>query len=484
LARPTIAGPLTDGLIAALLAAILGLPLIGFQLVDRAGGEGLATRWPDLGAAVALVFAGRAALSTIGQGRFRAGFGIAAGFAIIAIFVPWPSGFLRVTAVGGAILIAVQAAAGWIRRRGTSPLSSFPRRREPTPPPARAEGWVPAFAGMTISKELAKAAPWALILFALALPLLPFTDRYVLDVAIRITTYVMLGWGLNIVTGLAGLLDLGYAAFFAIGAYAMAILGVDFGWSFWECLPVAALAAAAAGVLLGFPVLGLRGDYFAIVTLGFGEIIRIVANNWRALTNGSQGIGGVPRLSFFGLADFSASPAPGKHSFSQMFGIPYAPIQRIVFLYYVIVALALAVNLFTRRIRVLPIGRAWEALREDDIAAQALGIDRRRVKLAAFAIGAAWGGVAGAFFATQQGFVSPESFGFMESVTITAIVVLGGMGSQMGIVLAAILIIGLPELFRFLQEYRTLAFGAAMIAIMRFRPRGLIPARRPSVTLT
>jgi branched-chain amino acid transport system permease protein len=188
-------------------------------------------------------------------------------------------------------------------------------------------------------------------------------------------------------------------------------------------------------------------------------------------------------VNFLGLADFTASPAPGRHGFSQMFGIPFLPIQRIIFLYYVIVALALAVNLFTRRIRVLPIGRAWEALREDEIAAQALGIDRRRVKLAAFAVGAAWGGIAGAFFATQQGFVSPESFGFMESVTITAIVVLGGMGSQMGIVLAAILMIGLPEFFRFMQEYRNLAFGAAMIVIMRFRPQGLISARRPSVTL-
>jgi branched-chain amino acid transport system permease protein len=449
-----------DGLVAALVAVVLALPMVGLQLVDLTGGEGLATRWPDLAAVAALVFAGRIALAVIHRGAARLALALAIGFAVAAIFIPWPSGFLRFTAIGGAAIIAVQAATRWLVIR-------------PFPP-----------AGITTAmKPLAVAAPWMLAALALALPFLPFTDRYVLDVAISITTYVMLGWGLNIVTGLAGLLDLGYAAFFAIGAYTTAILGVDFGFSFWECLPLSALAAAVAGILLGFPVLGLRGDYFAIVTLGFGEIIRIVANNWRSLTNGSQGIGGVPRVNFLGLADFTASPAPGRHGFSQMFGIPFLPIQRIIFLYYVIVALALAVNLFTRRIRVLPIGRAWEALREDEIAAQALGIDRRRVKLAAFAVGAAWGGIAGAFFATQQGFVSPESFGFMESVTITAIVVLGGMGSQMGIVLAAILMIGLPEFFRFMQEYRNLAFGAAMIVIMRFRPQGLISARRPSVTL-
>ncbi len=444
-----------DGLVAAAIAAVLGLPLIGFKLVDQSGGEGLATRWPDLGAAIAIVFMGRFALSMIAEGATLSALAIGAGAVIAAILVPWPSVFLNVIALGGAALIVLRAAYGLAGPRPVAVIGA----------------WV---------KPAGRLAPWALIVFALSLPL--FGDRYVLDSATRITTYVMLGWGLNIVTGLAGLLDLGYAAFFAIGAYVTAILGASFGLSFWECLPLAAAAAAASGVLLGFPVLGLRGDYFAIVTLGFGEIIRIVANNWRSLTNGSQGVGGVPHLNFFGLADFTANPANGHPSFSQMFGVPYRPIQRVVFLYYVILALALAVNLFTRRIRVLPIGLAWEALREDEIAAQALGVDRRRVKLAAFAIGAAWGGVAGAFFATQQGFVSPESFGFIESVMITAIVVLGGMGSQLGIVLAAILIIGLPEFFRFMQEYRQLVFGAAMVAIMRFRPRGLIATRRPSVT--
>jgi branched-chain amino acid transport system permease protein len=453
-----------DGLIAALIAAVLGAPLIGFKLVDQSGGETLATRWPDLGATVALVFLGRVALSSIAQGAVRTGLAMGAGFAIAAIFIPWPTGFLQVVAIGGAIIIALQAMFVWAGRHPKL-IPSFQNQWP------RSDKWP------------GQALPWALIVFALALPFLPFADRSLLGNAILITTFIMLGWGLNIVTGLAGLLDLGYAAFYAIGAYAMAILGTNFGLSFWECLPLAALAAAFAGIVLGFPVLGLRGDYFAVVTLGFGEIIRIIANNWRSLTNGSQGIGGVPHLSFFGLADFAASPTGARPTFSQLFGVPYLPIQRIVFLYYVILALALAVNLFTKRIRVLPIGRAWEALREDEIAAQALGIDRRRVKLAAFAIGAAWGGIAGAFFAAQQGFVSPESFGFMESITVTAIVVLGGLGSQLGIVLAAIILIGLPEFFRFLEDYRYLAFGVAMIVIMRLRPQGLVSTRRPSVML-
>ncbi len=206
------------------------------------------------------------------------------------------------------------------------------------------------------------------------LPFLPFANRGVLDAGIIILTYILLGWGLNIVTGLAGLLDLGYAAFYAIGAYTAGILAYNFGLSFWACLPLAAIFAAISGIILGFPVLRLRGDYFAIVTLGFGEIVRIVANNWRSLTNGSQGLSGAPRPNFFGIADFTASAAPGKISFSEMFGVAYSPIQRIIFLYYLILGVALLVNLFTLRIRRLPISRAWEALREDDIAAAALGI--------------------------------------------------------------------------------------------------------------
>jgi branched-chain amino acid transport system permease protein len=444
--------------IAAAIGAILGLPLIGFRLVDQPGGNGLVTRWPELGAATGLVFLGRLALSLIASGLAPVVLASMTAFAAAAMFIPWPSQFLQIMAIGGAIAVALRAAWALGGKRPTAAVGAAIR---------------PA----------GRFLPWLLVLFALALPALPFADRGVIDAGILILTYILLGWGLNIVTGLAGLLDLGYVAFLAIGAYATAILSTRFGLTFWECLPLAALSASAAGILLGFPVLRLRGDYFAIVTLGFGEIIRIVANNWRSLTNGSQGIANLPRPSFFGLADFTANPAPGHTAFNSLFGIAYSPIQRVVFLYYVVLGLALAVNLFTLRIRRLPIGRMWEALREDEIAAQALGIDRRRVKLAAFAIGAAWGGVAGAVFDARQGFITPESFGFGESVIITAIVVLGGLGSQLGIVLAALVVAGLPELFRGLVDYRQLAFAAAMIAIMRFRPRGLIATRRPTAVL-
>jgi branched-chain amino acid transport system permease protein len=394
------------------VAFVLGLPLIGYRLIDQEGGEGFATRWPWLAGAVALAFALRLA---------------------------W-------AAVPTSINVVVSPAT---------------------------ESFLAA---------VARTAPWLLVALALILPALPFADRRMLDVATMIMTYILLGWGLNIVTGLAGLLDLGYAAFFAIGTYTAAILGARFGFSFWVCLPLSALAAALAGILLGFPVLRLRGDYFAIVTLGFGEIIRIVANNWRSLTNGSQGIPGV-RPDFFGLADFTASPKPGHASFSELFGLPYNSLQRLIFLYYLVLATALLVNLFTLRIRRLPIGRAWQALREDEIAAQALGIDRRVVKLTAFAIGAAWGGIGGAFIGARLSFVTPESFGFNESIIVTAIVVLGGMGSQIGIVLAAAIVLGLTEYFRILGEYRMLVFGLMMILIMRFRPSGLIATRKPTALL-
>jgi branched-chain amino acid transport system permease protein len=290
----------------------------------------------------------------------------------------------------------------------------------------------------------------------------------------------MLGWGLNIVVGLAGLLDLGYVAFYAIGAYAYALLSQHFGLSFWECLPLAGLMAALFGIVLGFPVLRLRGDYLAIVTLGFGEIIRVVLLNWQAVTNGPNGITGIERPTLFGLSFSRAADGP---TFADFFGIEYEPVQRVYFLYYLILALALLTTAFAQRIRRLPTGRAWEALREDEIACRSLGMNPVTVKLSAFAIGASFAGLAGSFFATRQGFISPESFSFMESATILAIVVLGGMGSQIGIVLAAILLVGLPEWFRDLAEYRMLVFGGAMVLIMLWRPQGLLARREPTIRL-
>jgi branched-chain amino acid transport system permease protein len=343
----------------------------------------------------------------------------------------------------------------------------------PAPKPRTARG----------SAMIARVGTWVapvLLAYAVLLPMLPGTTRYGLDLGILVLTYVMLGWGLNIVVGLAGLLDLGYVAFYAVGAYSYALLSTTFGLSFWVCLPLAGLLAAFWGVLLGFPVLRLRGDYLAIVTLAFGEIIRVVLLNWVSLTGGPNGISGIPRPSFFGLT-FSAGGGPG--SFSDFFGLEPSPTHRVVFLYYVILALALLTNWVTIRLRRQPLGRAWEALREDEIACRALGINVTNTKLTAFAIGAMFGGFAGAFFATRQAFISPESFTFIESAIILAIVVLGGLGSQLGVAIAALVMIGGFEAFRDLEEWRMLVFGGAMVVIMVWRPRGLVSSRTPSVSL-
>jgi len=326
---------------------------------------------------------------------------------------------------------------------------------------------------------LGNIAGGALLIFALLIPVMFFENRYILDVAILVMTYVMLGWGLNIVVGLAGLLDLGYVAFYAVGAYSFALLATNFGWSFWICLPLAGIVAAFWGILLGFPVLRLRGDYLAIVTLAFGEIIRLVILNWQEFTGGPNGLSGIPRPSFFGLP-FNAN----DDGFAAYFGLEFNPSHRVVFLFYVILTLALITNLVTLRLRRLPIGRAWEAMREDEIACRSLGINTTNTKLTAFALGAMFGGIAGSFFATRQGFISPESFTFMESAMIVAIVVLGGMGSQLGVALAALIMVGGFEVFREFEQYRMLIFGLAMVGIMVWRPRGLISQRDPSIHLT
>jgi branched-chain amino acid transport system permease protein len=323
--------------------------------------------------------------------------------------------------------------------------------------------------------------PVALLAVAIALPFLITgqPQRYAIDTATQILIYVMLGWGLNVVVGLAGLLDLGYVAFYAVGAYTYALIATQFGWSFWACLPLAGLFAALWGITLGFPVLRLRGDYLAIVTLAFGEIIRIVILNWQSLTGGPNGINRIPKLTFFGLPfDKVAQP-----SFHGVFGLAYDPVYRIIFLYYVILFLALVTNYVTLRLRRLPIGRAWEALREDEIACRSAGINTVITKLTAFAIGAMFAGFAGAFFSARQGFISPESFTFMESALVLAIVVLGGLGSQLGVVIAAVVLVGSQERFRELQDYRMLIFGLSMVLVMIWRPRGLMSGRTPSAYL-
>jgi branched-chain amino acid transport system permease protein len=236
------------------------------------------------------------------------------------------------------------------------------------------------------------------------------------------------------------------------------------------------------GVLLGFPVLRLRGDYLAIVTLGFGEMIRIILINWGSFTGGPNGLTSIPRPSFFGLP-FAREAEDGRVPFHEFFGLDYSPLHRLIFLYFIVLALALLTNAFTLRIRRLPVGRAWEALREDEIASRALGINPTNTKLTAFAIGAMFAGFAGSFFATRQGFISPESFTFLESALILAIVVLGGMGSQIGVVIAATLLVVLPEFGRQFADFRMMLFGAAMIGIMVWRPHGLLARREPSIRL-
>ena len=319
-----------------------------------------------------------------------------------------------------------------------------------------------------------------LIVVALVWPF--FGSRGAVDIATLILIYVLLGLGLNIVVGLAGLLDLGYVGFYAVGAYSYAMLSHYLGWSFWVCLPIAGLMAATFGFLLGFPVLRLRGDYLAIVTLGFGEIIRLFLRNLTDWTGGPNGISNIPKPEFFGLT-FERRAAEGMQTFHEFFGLQYNSINKVIFLYLVALLLALLALFVINRLLRMPIGRAWEALREDEIACRALGLNPTVIKLSAFTLGACFAGFAGSFFAARQGLVTPESFTFIESAIILAIVVLGGFGSQLGVVLAALLLIGLPEAFREVKDFRMLAFGLAMVGIMLWRPAGLLAHREPTVRL-
>lgn len=316
----------------------------------------------------------------------------------------------------------------------------------------------PAPAGLMLSQSRI-----TLILLVLALLLPFFASRYVLDVSSLILTYMLLAYGLNVVVGWTGLLDLGFAVFYALGAYTFSLLAVHAGFSFWQALPLAALVAGSIAALVGAIVLRLRGDYFAVVTLGLAEIVRITLLNWVSLTGGPNGMTGIPRPSFFGFE--------------------FQGMERVIFLYYLILVLVVAVYMLLARLRHLPLGRAFEAVREDELAALAVGMNVPRIKLAAYVIAACCGALAGAFFATKQGFISPESFTFSESALVLAITVLGGMGHPLGIALAALFLVGIPEIFRDLQDYRLIAFGAALVLIMIVRPAGLFAKRTPAVKI-
>jgi branched-chain amino acid transport system permease protein len=314
--------------------------------------------------------------------------------------------------------------------------------------------------------DIVPARIWLIVLLAGALFFPRLTGRYGQDVAINVLIYICLGLGLNIVVGLAGMLDLGYIAFYGVGAYTYGLLSIHYHISFWLALPAAATTAGIAGSLIGYPTLRMRGDYLAIVTLGFGEIVRIILNNWMTLTNGPNGLLGIK--------------PPGIYYpiFLNGFSIEHLWLRKLHLIYYVILALAVLTVLSVHRLNHSRIGRAWEAIREDETVAELMGVDTFRLKLLAYAMGALFGGLAGAFFAARMHFVSPESFTFIESATVLAMVVLGGMASIPGIIVGALALIVLPEVFRAFELYRMLALGGAMVVMMQFRPEGLIPARR------
>ncbi|MNG79186.1 leucine/isoleucine/valine transporter permease subunit [compost metagenome] len=337
---------------------------------------------------------------------------------------------------------------------------------------------LPSFDGTTPRQKLLAAA---IIVAAIAWPFL--VSRGTVDIATLTLIYVMLGLGLNVVVGLSGLLVLGYGGFYAIGAYTYALLNHYYGLGFWESLPLAGIVTAIFGFLLGFPVLRLRGDYLAIVTLGFGEIVRILLLNNTEITGGPNGISQIPKPTFFGL-EFNRSVRDGGwDTFHNFFGLKYDPSDRIVFLYLVALLLVVLTLFVINRLLRMPLGRAWEALREDEIACRSLGLNPTRIKLTAFTISAAFAGFAGTLFAARQGFVSPESFTFVESAFVLAIVVLGGMGSQFAVILAAILLVVSRELMRDLNEYSMLLLGALMVLMMIWRPQGLLPMKRPQLKL-
>ncbi len=302
-------------------------------------------------------------------------------------------------------------------------------------------------------KEVYKPALVIFGIFALTYPFI--FSLYQTNIMISALIYVMLGLGLNIVVGLAGLLDLGYVAFYAVGAYSYALLNYHYGLNFWMALPIGGVLGAMFGILLGFPVLRLRGDYLAIVTLGFGEIIRIILENWNEFSFGPSGIAHIPR--------------------PPLFGIELSVQGSTIFVYYIMIGLCLFTIFVVNRLQNSRIGRAWIALREDEIACQAMGIDKAKTKLTAFALGATWASMGGVVFAAKTTFVNPASFTIWESIIILCVVVLGGMGSIVGVIAGALVLILMPEYLRAFSEYRMLAFGVLLVVMMIFRPGGIIP---------
>jgi branched-chain amino acid transport system permease protein len=337
--------------------------------------------------------------------------------------------------------------------------------RDTRPQLSHAKRSGPTFFEMAARRVPRSYAIAALILAAFIFPLL--ANNYMIDVGITCLIYVCLGLGLNIVVGLCGLLDLGYIAFYAVGAYSYSLLNLKLGVPFWAALPFGVVLGMTCGCLIGYPTLKMRGDYLAIVTLGFGEIIRLVLNNWNQLTAGPNGLFGMARPSVY----YPAFQDGGiKFLLYQIKSLPA--------LYYLILFLVALVIIGVRRLDNSRVGRAWIAIREDEVAAELSGVPTTLLKLLAYALGAGFASVAGAFFAAKLSYTNPSFFLFMESCIVLCIVVLGGVGSITGIIVAAFVLIAVPEIFRELESYRMLAFGAIMTIMMILKPEGLIPAER------
>ncbi len=294
-----------------------------------------------------------------------------------------------------------------------------------------------------------------------------FADNYMLDVVITCLIYICLGLGLNIVVGLCGLLDLGYIAFYAVGAYTYSLLNLKFGLSFWAAVPLGIVLGMVVGCIIGYPTLKMRGDYLAIVTMGFGEIIRLVLNNWDSLTAGPNGLFGMQRPELI-----------YPHFTQDGFSWAVVYLKSLPSLYYLILLIAVLTIIGVHRLDHSRVGRAWIAIREDEVAAELSGVPTTWIKLLAYALGAGFASVAGAFFAAKLSYTNPNFFLFMESCIVLCIVVLGGVGSIPGIIVAGFIMIGVPEIFRNLADYRMLAFGGIMTTMMVLKPEGLIPASR------
>jgi branched-chain amino acid transport system permease protein len=371
-----------------------------------------------------------------------------------ALVIPLWAGLLALPFAGieNALRIILAAAAAMILWKLTRRDTALALQRSLKAKVARAQ---------TVSAAILSSAKAHLIFACVVLLLIispVLVNDYYRDIMTLTGVYIVLALGLNVVVGQAGLLNLGYVAFYAIGAYSYAILSTAYGISFWPGLVLGTLAASGFAVVLGSPTLKLRGDYFAIVTLGLGEITRIVLNNWDSVTGGPNGIAKIGRPVIAGYTLHTALD-----------------------FYYLILLMVVVAVFAMRRLIVSRIGRAWIAIREDEVAAEAMGINTFRLKLLAFVLGSACAGMAGVFFAAKMAFVSPESFTFFESVLILCMVVLGGMGSIPGIILGAVLLIALPEIFRDFQDYRMLAFGVALVLMMIFRPQGLLGTVKKTV---